>query len=409
MLVLAAIVGLAVSAQAYTGFRRRQTSIRGRQTALLLFCFGLLPFAGAAPSTHAGTILQSFVVAVPSDFQFSSPTQVAQLRGFPLREVNSIDEAKTPLNEVMWYKLVIKVPQADSDEFAWLNLRAAHLKEASAYLISESGVVREASAGFGAPERIRFGMPDLILNIPLTIGATAEVFIRSVPVSPFPMRPAVLKLNEILREVTLGTGFIWLYFGGALFLVLFQSIWWFHLRDPASRDYIILSFGFIVASSLRYGLIDWAIGHPFGLYAVEWLPYLMLLNTILVLRFHLTFYNLTATIPNGARALHGLFIVLLLLPAAGIFLPLTVFFKFVLVGQLLGMLFSVIIAITADRRGLPGARIALVGWLGMYAFVFVVNLSGLGLLPKLPFMHLLPLAGILWEMVMNTLGLILLC
>jgi signal transduction histidine kinase len=245
----------------------------------------------------------------------------------------------------------------------------------------------------------------MTLNIPLTIGATAEVFIRIVPVSPFPIRPAVLNLNEILREVTIGTGFVWLYFGSALFLVLFQGLWWFHLREPASRDYIIFSIGMTVATLTRYGVVDNAIHRPFGFYLAEWLPHLMLLNTILALRFHLTFYNLASTIPNAARALHGFGIGLLLLLGAGIFVPPTVFFKFVLGAQMLGMLIALCIGITAARRGLPGAGIALVGWIGMYAIIFVVNLSGLGLLPKPAYMQLLPLAGILWEMVMNTLGL----
>jgi len=404
-LVLAAILGLVVAKQGYAAFRRRRRGLAVLPTALLLFCIGLLPFAGAAPSTQAGHILQSFVVAVPSGFQFSSPAQLSQLRGFPLRAVDSIDETKAPLHEVTWYKLVIKVPQADSDKLAWLYLRAAHLREASAYLINESGVVREASAGFHDSGKIGFLLSDITLNIPLTIGATAEVFIRIVPVSPFPMRPAVLNLNEILREVTIGTGFIWLYFGAALFLVLFQSLWWFHLREPASRDYILFSIGMIVATLARYGVVDNAIHHPFGFYLAEWLPHLMLLNTILALRFHLTFYNLTSTIPNAARALHGFGIGLLLLLGAGIFVPPTVFFKFVLGAQMLGMIIALCIGITAARRGLPGAGIALVGWIGMYAIVFVVNLSGLGFLPKPAYMQLLPLAGILWEMVMNTLGL----
>ncbi len=404
-LLLAALLGLVIATPGCAAFRRRRTGFPGLQAALLLFCTGLLPFAGAVPSPETANILQSFVVAVPSEFQLSSPAQVAQLRGFPLRAVTSIDEANAPLHEVTWYKLVIRVPQADAEELAWFYLRATHLREASAYLINESGVVRETAAGFRDSEGFRFGLSDLILNIPLTMGATADVFIRSIPVSPFPMTPGVLKLSEIHREVTITTGFIWLYFGGALFLVLFQSIWWFHLRDPASRDYVILSIGMIVGSLARYGIVDRATGHPFGFYLSEWLPHLMLLNTILALRLHLSFYNLTSTIPNGARALHGLLIGLLLLLGAGIFLPPSVFFKFALIGQMLGMLIAIPIEITAARRGLPGARIALVGWLGMYAILFVVNLSGIGLLPKPPQMQLLPLASIMWEMVLNTLGL----
>ena len=405
VLLLAAILGLVIVRQGCAAFRRRRTGLPGRQTAWLLFCTGLLPFAGAAPSPQAGTILQSYVVAVPSDFQFSSPAQVPQLRGFPLRAVDSIEQVKAPLNEVTWYKLIINVPPADSGELAWLYVRATHLREASAYLINENGIVREASAGFRAPEGISFGLADLTLNIPTTMGATAEVFIRSVPVSPFPMTPEVLTLSEILRKATVGTGFIWLYFGGALFLILFQSIWWFHLREPASRDYIMLSIGFIVASSARYGVMDRATGHPLGFYLAEWLPHLMMVNTILALRFHLTFYDLTKTMPKAARALHGLFIGFLLLLGAGIFLPPTLFYKFVLIAQMLGMLVATTIGITAARRGLPGAGLALVGWLGLYAIVFSVNLSGLGLLPKPEHMQLLPLAGILWEMGMNTLGL----
>ena len=72
---------------------------------------------------------------------------------------------------------------------------------------------------------------------------------------------------------------------------------------------------------------------------------------------------------------------------------------------MLAMLVAIPIGITAARRRLPGAKIALVGWLGMYGILFVVNLAGVGLLPKPPAMHVLPLAGILWEMVMSTLGL----
>jgi signal transduction histidine kinase len=404
-LLLAAILGVVVSRQGCAAFRRRRTGLPGRPSAWLLLFTGFLPFAGAAPSTQPGNILQSFVVAVPSEFQFSSPAQVTELRGFPLRPVNSIDEANAPLREVTWYKLVIQIPQADSKELAFLYLRAVHLREASAFIIDETGGVHEAAAGFRDSDRIGFGRSDLILNLPRTTGATAEVFIRTVPISPFPMGPAVLELREILGEVTFGTGFIWLYFGGALFLTLFQTVWWFHTKDPASRDYILLAIGMMVASSARYGILDRITAHPFDFYVAEWLPHLMLLNAILALRFHLTFYNLTATIPQAARALQGLLIGLFLLLGAGIFLPPNAFFKLALVGQMLGILVAIPIGITAVRRRLPGAGLSLVGWLGMYAIVFYVNLAGLGVLPKPPYMHVLPLAGILWEMVLNTLGL----
>ena len=404
-LLPAVIFCLRVAMQGCAAFRRRRTGRPGLPTALLLLCTGLLPFAGAAPSTHAGQILQSFVVEVPREFKLSSPAQVTELRGLPLRAITSIDEAQARLREVTWYKLVIAIPQAESDELTFFYLRAAHLKEASAYLIDQSGVVHEASAGFRDSAGVLFGLEHLMLNLPRTAGATAEVFVRVVPVSPFPMTPAAGPLSEILREVTFGTGFVWLYFGGALFLVLFQSVWWFHLRDPASRDYILLAIGMMVASAARYGIVDRASGHPFGFYLAEWLPFLMLLNTILALRFHLTFYDLTATIPNAARALRGLLIGLFLLLGAGIFLPPSVFFKLASIGQMLAMLVAIPIGITAARRRLPGAKIALVGWLGMYGILFVVNLAGVGLLPKPPAMHVLPLAGILWEMVMSTLGL----
>ena len=109
-LLLAVIFCLRVATQGCAAFRRRSTGRPGRPTALQLLCTGLLPFAGAAPSTQAGQILQSFVVEVPREFQLSSPAQVTELRGLPLRAVTSIDEAQAPLREVTWYKLVIAIP-----------------------------------------------------------------------------------------------------------------------------------------------------------------------------------------------------------------------------------------------------------------------------------------------------------
>jgi signal transduction histidine kinase len=407
-LLIAAIfwpLAAARTAQGCPAFKLRRTGLPRLQTALLLLCTGLLPFAGAAPSTQAGKILQSFVVAVPGEFQFSSPAQVTELRGFPLRAVNSIDDTEAPLREVTWFKLVIQLTPTDSDELAFLSLNASHLREASAYLIDASGVVREASAGCRESTGIRFNLSELILDLPRTTGATAEVFVRIVPITPFPLRPAILRLGEVLHEVTYETSFIWLYFGGALFLILFQCVWWFQLRDPASRDYILLSIGMMVANSARYGFINRVNGDQLDFYAAEWLPHIKVLNTILALRFHLTFYNLTATIPLGARVLQGLQTGLLLMLGVGIFLPPAVFLKFAAVAQTVSVFAGLSIGIIAARRRLPGARIALVGWLGIYASSSTVNLASVGLLPTPPLMHLLPLAGILWEMVMSTLGL----
>jgi len=377
----------------------------GRRPAWFVLCAGLLVLTRTASPAQTGHIQHSFVVEAPADFRLSAPDKLTQLRSFPLRPVRSIDAANAPLHAVTWYKLTINLPQTASEDLVYLFLRAAHQRELTAYLVGEGGLVREASSGFRLAAGFDYGLSDLTLNLPRTVGPTADVYIRSVPVSPFPMTPAVLRLEEIQGKANVTTGFIWLYYGGALFLVLFQSIWWYHLRDPASRDYVMLSIGMMLSSLARYGIVDRAVALPFGVSLSDWLPHLMLLNTLLAMRLHLSFYDLAKTLPGAARILRGLLIFIVLLLGAGIFLPPTEFFRFALVGQLLAIITGLPIEIMAVRRGLPGAWMALLGWTGMYVMLFILNLSGIGLLPKSSHMQLLPLIGMLWEMGMNTLGL----
>ena len=372
----------------------------------------LLAPVSAARSPTDGKIqhLSSAVVEAPVDFDPARPGALAELAGFAIREVESIDRVRHPLDRPAWYLLRLERTADPAAEGTWLHLSALHQRRTSAFLIADGRVIRTVSAGYGAQPGGR-EWSDAGLDLALPLGGAGpgrfDVLLGVEAAAPPLFTPQVVGTDTLHRRAVLSWSVCFLYYGGVFFISLVQVVLMLHFRDRVTRDYAIFAAGMCLGALARYGHFDALLGpHLGGFFLGDYLLQIRCLNTVLGLRAMMSFFDLRVQMPRMAaiaRATIGAH--LLLLVASPLVGPSwTDAFSAPL--RMLTLAFAAVVCTVAIRRKLIGAPVATLAWGGVIFTDMLLMAMLQGWLPRIPNAPMLTIVGILWEMVFNTFALV---
>ncbi len=376
-----------------------------KYTFLLVAVLGLAASAVRA----APRITESLVVDAPPDFVLKDGEDLRRLASFPSSPIASIDNHGGPLDRPRWFKLRLERGDSDPVDDLWLRMAASTQRHAEAHLTANGRLLAEARAGFRLPPEQRVH-PTVRLLLPLSSWKTTEavVYVQSDASYRLPLNPALLTSIEVEKEGDLTLSLMLSYVSGVFFLLIVQIVLYLHFREPAGRDYILVTLSFLLLAFARSGYFDLHFGgYLGGFFLSEWGSPIRLLPCPLVIRAFASFFNfkecapwLHRTLKTSERALLAVFVLSLFVPGpigAGV-APAFLLYTMMLV---------VTACVVAIRARLLGAVIISVGWSGILLVGLYLNLVVVGIITGLPHAPApwLSLVAALWELLFNTFGL----
>jgi 7TM diverse intracellular signalling len=195
-------------------------------------------------------------------------------------------------------------------------------------------------------------------------------------------RPAIFTESELRAESDATNRLTFVYFGGALVLLLVQAALFLHLRDPAARDYAFFSIGLITIALAQSGILDYYLGGSFaGFYLGDRRYHIRLLNCILGIRSLGTYFALREHTPSWQRVLNWSVGAVAALAVVSIALDVETFRTAVALVQIAAMVLLTMTCAIALRRRLIGAGLIATGWLGILGVTIYLNLVQLSVAP----------------------------
>lgn len=355
--------------------------------------------------------MATWVVQAPADFSPESPGAWRRWTEFPARPIKSIDAARHPPGNVVWYQLRLRVAQDAQPADLWLRMSALHQRRTDAYLMRDGGVLARTQAGYAVPKSSRdtFGAGfDLALPLAeVAPGKEVDVLVRvEARVAPI-FTPEVVASARMRSESFASWSVSLVYYSGVFFLSLVQVVLLVHFRDRVSLDYVLFSLGMCLGALARLGHFDALFSERLGGFLLgDCLLYVRLLNTVLGLRMLLSYFDLARTVPWAHRTAKwliwshgGLFVVLPFVTSEW----LDAMTAIVRLGVLV---FVIAVSVRTIQLRLVGSVVTAVAWAGVIMADAVLTLMLLGSVPRVPVAALLPVVGVLWEMLFNTFGLV---
>ena len=368
--------------------------------------FASVIFSGAIAAS-AATIEETYVVQAPKNFELHGSAGLPELATFALQRVSTMDEAKAPLGEPIWYKLVLAGPGTDGGDPLWLRIRASALGQIQAYLLVDGRPIATAEAGFARVRHRDKDSPiDLELPLEQLTGGRSVAYIRSVPAHPYGLFPVIISGPKLALGANQRVGVFSFYFGAVIIMAALQIPIWFQTRDRATLVYVLFAMGGLTATFIRTGFLSHlTLGVPGGYHLGHALPFVMALNALLAVWWCSESYDLKANMPSAHRALKWLGLLILVALLAAPFATPEIFFRLVATAQLVVSLSAIAVSITALRLRLHAARIWFVSTVPLMLAAMVSSIINLGLMPHWGAILSLLVAAFLWELLASAFGL----
>lgn len=371
----------------------------------ILFALALLGVQASAADAPVH-IERTFLLDAPAGHGVESP-DFAALASAPAREVASVDEPRLSLDHPTWFKLQL-MRSAEDGQRRWLDLKAATQWEVDAYLWADGQLVAQARGGIhGHPADRACTTTDVKLPLQGWHGPVATVYLRIQPTQHIGLYPEIHNEQGLWEDDQLIRLVSPIYLGAAFILLLLRATLFISLRDAASRDYLLFAAVMMVIAIVRTGYLDRLVQPwPTAYSLAATISCLKSINTFLALRCFESIFELHRHLPRLSR-LNRYFravIVIELLVSVG--LSATAFNDVTALTQLTVVLFGFVLCAVAIGQRLPAARIVTLGWLGIFLAGTILCLKSLGVLPKLPYLPMIAIAGIMWEMTINTIALV---
>ncbi len=353
-------------------------------------------------------IAETFVIDAPADFRIRGPEDLRRLGEFPARRVTSIDDPGPAVGRPDWFKL--RLERADTDDVSRLFLRfnAATQRRITSHLVEKGAVRSQAEAGYSLDSDSRTHQTvRLILPLQAWEGREALVYVRSDRDHRLPLEPRFLEQAEWEQDSASDVALLSAYLSGAFFILIVQVILYFHFRERAVRDYILVTLSFVAIALVRSGYFDFMFADGTESFRLgDWGGQIRLINTLMIVRSFRSFFDLREVAPRLHAWLGFFQYILVASLAASFFAPVAIM-------AFIAPLFYVIMAGTAlvacfvaVRAGLVGARLISAGWAGIALLSLIVNLSSLGWIPNVvPNPASWFYFAAFWELLCNTLGL----
>ncbi len=376
------------------------------------FPFILFLLVAALPCVESGALRAARLSGVteietPVGFALKDEADLVRLEAFPARTVESVDSPGPPLDRPQWYRIALSDDAETVRQGMVLRIFAAPHERIEAHLVSDGRVVESVTAGYRVPvEQRRHHATNLVLPLQEWRGRHAAVFLRVETRLRYPLRPELLGGDQLRRETDTGHMLTFTYLGGVMVLLFFQAALFIHFREKAARDYIFVSFGLLAISLAHSGHFDLVAGGVFDCFWLgDWRYEIRLLNCVLSLRAFSTYFQLNDHLPRLNRGLQGSLLAIVGLLAVCPFLPHETVAPLVSAAQLYAVGAAAAVLFMAFRRKLIGAGIMAAGWSGILFVTGYLNLVRLGMMPGVLDTPFLPIAAVLWELLMSTVGL----
>jgi signal transduction histidine kinase len=363
------------------------------------------------PEPSSNRVVATWIVRAPADFSPESPGAIARWAEFPAQSIKSVDATRHPIAEAVWYQLRLKLAGDARPADLWLRISALHQRRTEAYLIRDGGVRAVARAGYAVPTGARDTTGagfDLALPLAgVAAGSECDVWLRvEARVAPI-FTPEIVDSAQLKSGAVMSWSVSLVYYSGVFFLSLVQVVLLVHFRDRVSLDYVLFSLGMCVGAVARLGHFDALFSERLGGFLLgDFLLYVRLVNTVLGLRMLMSYFDLARTVPWAHRTAKWL-----IWCHVGVFgvAPfgnaewLDVATATVRLGVLA---FVIVVSVRTIQLRLVGAVVTSVAWAGVILADAVLTLMLLGTVPRVPVAALLPVVGVLWEMLFNTFGLV---
>jgi signal transduction histidine kinase len=360
------------------------------------------------PTLQGGPrITRTLLIEAPQDFSLEEVDNLERIETFPSKPVDSIDSPGPRLGRLTWYKFELEQDVSSLSPNTSLRLLSAAHDRIEARLLESGRLIRSDGAGFKEPANRRRGHA-INLTLPLNEWRTerAAVYVGVLTHQTIPVSPAILTEDELRAESDVTNRLTFVYFGGALVLLLVQGALFLHFRDPATRDYAFFSIGLIAIALAQSGLFDYYLGGSLaGFYLGDWRYHIRLLNCILGVRALGTYFALREKIPSWQRVLDLSVVAVVVLTAASSLLDISTFRIAVALVQIAAMVVLTITCALALRRRLIGAGMISTGWMGVLGVTIYLNLVQLSLAPPSSVTTWIAVAAALWELLFSTLAL----
>ncbi len=370
-----------------------------------------LPAAPPPPEAAGNRVVATWIVRAPADFSPESPRAWARWTEFPSRSIKSIDSARHPMADAVWYQLRLQLAPEARPSDLWLRMSALHQRRTEVYLMREGGVRAVARAGYAVPTRARDPLgAGFDLALPLAevpAGATVDVLVRvEARVAPI-FTPEIVDLAQLKSGAVVSWSVSLVYYAGVFFLSLVQVVLLVHFRDRVSLDYVLFSFGMCVGAVARLGHFDALFSERLGGFLLgDCLVYVRLVNTVLGLRMLMSYFDLARTVPWAHRAAKALIWCHVGVAGVAPFVNAEWLDATTSVVRLGVLVFAIVVSVRTIQLLLVGAVVTSVAWAGVILADAVLTLMLLGSVPRVPVAALLPVVGVLWEMLFNTFGLV---
>lgn len=343
---------------------------------------------------------------LPADFELTAATlPLARAAGH--RWLTSMDDDQHLLGRNAWYRLRLQRQGEGGLQQSWLRLRSTYQRHSEAFLVFDSRIVASASSGYMLPTAQHTSISqDLTLPLEAWSGKAAEVYVRvDARQHPF-FSPAIISGLKLKREIFLNNAVPLFFYGGALFMMLVQVVLYRGFRDRHAALNAAFALSLVLTAVSRYGHFDSVFAGRLGdFYLGDWIVFFRMSNSVLGMYAIASFLEFHRHFPRVQRAIHVLAAFHALAALCSPLLELTALDRFVSTGQLASICLCLATNAIAMRRGILGAEISLAAWGGLAVAGITYDLMQLDLLPRASLADLIPTAGVLWQMLVSTLGL----
>jgi signal transduction histidine kinase len=261
-------------------------------------------------------------------------------------------------------------------------------------------------AGYSVPaERRRHSSTNLTL--PLTAWKTeqAEVLIGITTGTLTPLRPRLVSELQLHSEDMVSIAMHFSYLGSLAILLIIQAAILLRLRDPAARDYLLVSVCLLLLLFTQTS--DFSViwdGYIGTFHLAEARHHLRILHGIFSLMAFRSFFPFSTVVPSLDRTIrYGIAVVSVVL-AASFFLPAAALQTVASAIQAFGAAFLVVACVVALRHRILGSALISIGWLPLLATAIYLNLARFRLVPDVPGEAYLPVISVVWEILFTTIG-----
>ena len=373
-------------------------------------CLDLLAAAPPAGPMNSG-VVATWIVRAPADFSPESPGAWTRWTEFPARSIKSIDAAQHPVADAVWYQLRLQLARDARPSDLWLRMSALHQRRTEVYLLREGSVRAVARAGYAVPTSARdtlgagFDLALPLADVPP--GAEFDVLVRvEARVAPI-FTPEIVDSGQLKSGAVVSWSVSLVYYSGVFFLSLVQIVLLVHFRDRVSVDYVLFSIGMCVGAVARLGHFDALFSARLGGFLLgDCLLYVRLLNTVLGLRMLMSYFDLVRTVPWAHRTARWLIWCHAGVFGVAPFVEAEWLDATTAIVRLGVLAFAIVVSVRTIQLRLVGSVVTSVAWAGVILADAVLTLMLLGSVPRVPLAALLPVVGVLWEMLFNTFGLV---